>query len=61
MAIKGMKQREVVAVYDPAKGAYRDTPVAEALAQLKSLGFSDAEAQKRVKELVEAQHGPKED
>jgi len=59
--IKGLKSREVVAVYDPAEKAYRDVPVAELGKQLESLGFTAEEAAKKGAELVEKQHGPKEE
>jgi hypothetical protein len=61
MGIKGHKTREVVSVFDPAKNAYRDVSIAELRRQLLSLGFTEADADKKIAELVEKQHGPKED
>jgi len=61
MGIKGLKQHEVLAVYDPALKAYHDIPAAEFKKQLESLGFTAEDAEKKVAEMVELQHGPKED
>jgi hypothetical protein len=51
MSIKGLKDADVLSVYDPDVKAFRERPIEGVKKQLKSFGLTDAEIDKKVKAL----------
>jgi hypothetical protein len=51
MSIKGLKDADVLSVYDPDAKAFRERPIEGVKKQLKSFGLTDAEIDKKVKAL----------
>jgi hypothetical protein len=51
MAIKGTKAKDVVSIFDPDKGAYREVRLEDLRKQLEGLGFTAAEVNARLKAL----------
>lgn len=56
MAIKNVPEQEVVSVFDPAVGAYREVGIEELRLQLESLGFTDDEIEEKIKKLKEVKN-----
>lgn len=51
MAIKGKKITETISIYDPALGAYREVALEDYRKQLESLGLTEKEIEKKIKEF----------
>ena len=51
MSIKGLKDSEVVSVYDPALKAYHEVSIEELKRQLRGLGFTEEAIEERVAAL----------
>lgn len=51
MAIKGTKAKDVVSIFDPDRGAYREVRLEDLRKQLEGLGFTAAEVEARLEAL----------
>jgi len=51
MAIRGKKFFETISIYDPAVKAYREVSLEDFKKQLASLGLTESEIEKKMKEF----------
>jgi len=51
MGIKGLKNEEIVSIYDPNLKAFHEVPIAEVEKQMASLGLTKEEIKVKMKAL----------